>query len=1488
MEDNRKTIEDSEGKKKELEVKIAELIKQISENQEKNSEATKQLLEQKEKAEKEKEGAKKQIENLTAEQQKIQEQLESAPESLLGGAGPATSSQHTVPLATKFPTVESGAEELKKSLEDNRKTIESLEGKKKELEAEIVELNKQIPEIQVKNSEAIAQLSKKKEEAEKEKEEAEKEKEKAEKEKEKAQEQIKNLTAEQQKIQKLKLALESLLGGVGPAASSSGVPLTPAASSSGVPLTPAASSSAASAPLTTTPVLTKLELDAAIAELKVKLDESEAKRVAEAKQHTENLVATETSLKAGLDGMLASLTSENKSLMEKMRQQSEESKKKARESLDSEALRKFGAEGVLRDNLIQNVIGGAAGAALTSYGEPIFSYSGIETGNLLTAHANAAFDKWAGGDRGENSTYTSFTGKQRNPLISIAKLENRAVPGGDVPIYCVVKVDHEGVGQTFISEATFRREIDAPLAKMHAEATQFAKEWFQNDGIPDLEYLLGNRVAADPSEEKLIKKIYEKVSKENLAAAELEADKALADRYRAIIEQISAHGLEEEKEFRLDLLNKGEFEKLRNSLVNDAGGFREDLFLASGVGNYFAVQWNNLNFIRNGDAAGRPGIIELMQRYSEQNYPIILKVLEEEDQRLDAVIKNKYLTLVAQGEADFVKGKHQKIIDLMIDSPTKEDLKRQSESNPDDALKKLFDKDSSGQFLHQFIFKSSEAASIVDEYNVLVDPTRSPAATAEEKKEFCEKALAAIDTSRPTKTQMQELLNNGGDVLAELFDGLNPKHAGLFTKINSSGALKDGEREALILVSSSFNSSEKANHVKVFIRGLDPAALEQAKRADLQQAIYRIKNYPAQIANGNTKDMNIDGLITRVLKGNNLIDKVAEASANKFAAVYNESFLANKAEIAKIRTQEGATLNSEEKSRMLEKSSDLKSVLNLKFGSPIFDGTAFLRPSNNQFSVMFNGDFGVAGGGSSGFTQDIAYIPVPGGHKAFMRARVCTSDNLQARTRKGKDGNDETYYVLPVYKKGNLDYEEHRVGDVVMDYDTVFHLTKKQDGTPKYEPVSLRSFSESAFQGAAKTFNVVKGAATLFVPSFLKPANVDSSIKGEREFGKREFLEICEAVKNMEILVGSSGRDGEERAFATMAKGEVINHTAGRRTYFKMITGRDNSVRVSDRAVFAKDGEKLEFKFDKNGDVQGGFSDQSINIGDGSNYKGSSRFVDSKYLKIPGVDLELFGKVSVISHQVDTTEGTDKAGDVFLSSNIFYKILRNGKEEMVPVFENNQVTEEFKTHLLNKTSTIKHEEISQKLESMQNKFVESANIFVTIKPNTEPFDHTATIGDSGWKMNVEKYEAKAHESVIEVQVGRIGTASSALKMDLLQALASKHVDEALNSLKAFNPTPTEQEKSDARELKDQNLKNGLNEARNGIEAASKKEIANLDKGIFKTPSKSFVLREKEAKSLPEIITIKKFSRLSHAGRAQSREKNNIKTALEDTNGDRYR
>lgn len=1494
------------------------------------------------------------------------------------------------------------------------------------------------------------------------------------------------------------------------------------------------------------------------------LERSEAQRAIDARRHEDNLRDTESRLKTGLDSMFASLTSDNEALREQIEKQREDSKKKERESLDPEGLRKLIAKGVLRDNLMPTIMGGAAGATLTKYGEPIFSYSGIEAGNLLMSHANAAFDNWDTSARDENSTYTSLTGKQRNPLISIAKLENRPVPGGDVPVYCVLKVDHEGVGQTFISEATFIKEIDKPLAVMHAKKTKSVKEAFARGEIPSLKDSLLDGVALDSSEERLMKKIYDKVSKENALAAEVEADKALIEKYREIINGIKTPVFDDERQFRLDLLNKGKFKELRNSLVYGNGDFRVDLFLGVGQGAEFADKWDVLNTrkdrglnndeivaryqgiiglvvdddtrydlqalladrnfgnlrdrlidVRNGniredlfyDITGDPvagldaraqrllnqikfgevGLTKLMQEYSEQNYPIILKTLEEEHQRLDNVIKNKEQNLLTQGETDFVKDKYRKIIDMMADRPLKEDmdLVLQGPNGPDLVLEALFAQNPAGGFAHECIFEAGEVAGIVAQYNALVDPARGVPATPEEKSEFCELALNAIDTERPTKLQMLTLRNSGVDIADALFNSnpvgstnyTTPKYAGLFDEVvtattrttirgvddnagealeqiaalipfdavaadfnrvrfqniinlmaerssqaefaltfrdkgademlqqmfeklpddtyanqsvfrvgreadvirdykaliarvpavnragkdtfcrrlldteidttrptkrqmqhlldtNNFGAIenalftgdalagfnlkpehpnlfetinrnppvttitnvvnRDGDAEDLARLS--VNLVEKAAHVANFM-GSRGAQVERAKRVELQTAIDRIIDYPARVVAGDMTPINHDGLVTKVLKDNKLVDKVAQESANKVSAVYNEGFFANRAEIAKIRTQEGAALNPEEKRRMLEKSSALGSVLDLKFESSTFQGTSFLRPSRNQFTVMFNGDFGEAGSvNKCGFTQDIAYVPVPGGHKAFMRARVCTSDNLEARNRTGKDGS-ETYYVLSVYKKGVLSEEEHRVGDVVMDYDTVFHLTKRKDGTPKYEPVSLGSVKESVFQGAAKTFNLVKGAATLLVPSILKPDNVDSSIKGEQEFGKREFAEIRQTVKNMQVLIGSTGNEGE-RAFSTMAQGEVINHTHGRRTYVKTFLrpGYDNSVRVHDRTALARDGERLEFKFDKDGNLSGGVTDDTIRItenGATHDYRGSSRFVDSKYLKMPGVnaDIELFGKVSVVSHAADE-KGTDKAGDVVFSPEIFYKILQGGREVILPVFERGTTTptNAFKIHLREKMlekdpaavppSTITDAEIGQKLEEMQNKFLGSASVSVSIKPWTAALDHTAAIEGGEWKLHAIKYDSKARDSVVEVEAGRNGTASSALKMDLLQALASKQAQAVAEALADLSHDATDAQKEAAKNIPDQDVKNGLDALRTGIGAASKKEIANLNKGILKTPPLECVLRGK-AKPLPEIVTTKKHGVLRHAGRAMNRSKNNIRLGLAD-------
>ena len=386
----------------------------------------------------------------------------------------------------------------------------------------------------------------------------------------------------------------------------------------------------------------------------------------------------------------------------------------------------------------------------------------------------------------------------------------------------------------------------------------------------------------------------------------------------------------------------------------------------------------------------------------------------------------------------------------------------------------------------------------------------------------------------------------------------------------------------------------------------------------------------------------------------------------------------------------------------------------------------------------------------------------------------------------------------------------------------------------------------------------------------------------------------------MQVLIGSTGNEGE-RAFSTMAQGEVINHTHGRRTYVKTFLrpGYDNSVRVHDRTAFAKDGDRLEFKFDKDGNLSGGVTDDTIRItenGATHDYRGSSRFVDSKYLKMLGVnaDIELLGNVSVVSHAVGGN-GTDKAGDVVFSHEIFYKTLEAGREVILPVFERGTTTptEVFKIHLREQMlakdptavppPTISDEDIRQKLEEMQNKFLGSASVSVSIKPCKAALDHTAAIEGGEWKLHAVKYDAKARDSVVEVEAGRNGIANSALKMDLLQALASQQARDVTNALAALNPAATDDDKEDAKKIQNLDTKDGLDALRTGIGAASKKEIANLNKGIFKTPPVECVLRGK-AKPLPEIVTTKKHSVFSHAGRAMSRAKNNIALGLVDESG----
>ncbi len=813
-------------------------------------------------------------------------------------------------------------------------------------------------------------------------------------------------------------------------------------------------------------------------------------------------------------------------------------------------------------------------------------------------------------------------------------------------------------------------------------------------------------------------------------------------------------------------------------------------------------------------------LVESNLEYSAGNYAVVLKSLEAEHTRLDEFIKSREASMKARGEFNFTRDRLQKLVDAMADRPPHEEIALMlgTESTDRNAyLAKLFEQFPAGTYVNEKVFTDGQFNAAQVAYQRIVDSDAEVAAgraatvDAAAIQAICLEIIGHVDNARPSKSAMQKLLNSGGNVAEALFNidpatGVvgAPKFNGLFDKIDRDPATKAvtafeledvpaaGATAKLATATAIAEESQaKTAAAKLkrdaFVSKFVGVAPETEKRDELASVIKHMKDHETALQQGRGQFHHLcTKSIADAVQNNGLAAKIAAEISSKASVVHGDRLLQRKVEVANIINADVVALSPEEKLRLAGKDKDLQRVFDMKFPSTAHGGAAFSKKSYNEHTVMFNGGFtGVLDPEKgSDFPSKYCYIPVPGRDDVFVRAAVCTVNNMIPKHRLVKDPvtgekRDEVYYVMEVRKNGQIHQEEHKPGDVVMDYNTVYHMTVMKDGQgnpvtdtktgkPKvhYKEISLEGRYESTGQAITKAANALADVASLGVLKRLGAGGLfESKTAGELEFGVKEFSEIKKHYKEMKILVGSVGANGE-RNFATLCNGEVINHSVGRATYKAAVVGKTPNP-VIDRNAFAQEGEHLQFTFAKDGSLKGG-SFGIIEHG-GNTYYGNSMYLKSKELLLPGI--ELLGKVSVISHNDDGVTRCSEMGNAVFSTNIFYK---NAAGQCLPIFDHaGAIHPEFVTFAQGKGVTT-DEEFCKKLAEMRARLPQATSATVSVKTEGLDLPAAAVQKPNGeWTLdNSRHYKTKPLATKIEIQPGTIAPASSDMKRDLLQALAS--------------------------------------------------------------------------------------------------------------------
>lgn len=812
------------------------------------------------------------------------------------------------------------------------------------------------------------------------------------------------------------------------------------------------------------------------------------------------------------------------------------------------------------------------------------------------------------------------------------------------------------------------------------------------------------------------------------------------------------------------------YEGLREYLLDAKGQLKESLFLDPADPTNTDLKaakakFEELEGLRNG-AVGR------MERHSENNYPAILKVLEEEKSRVENEMAAKKQDAENQARSDFLRDKYRGVINLMADVPSQKEMTEMlAKEGPEKVLQKLFEQSGNG-FVNEMAFVPGGSTDFMT-LQATYKNVGFAAKPTTDKAEFCKQVIQALDNTRPTRKEMLDLLQGGkfDEIENRLFSTPIP---GLFDKIerdrvtgNVTSFAPDENREAAENLSAEAKDQfAMAGYVAAEVgRRL---AKEQGKILSLSEGIDEIKDYQKRVLENKSPLTHVDPIdqkkVCDALRNNGLNEKFADEVARNNAVHYSEAYLEHKTQRSIERTTDAIALSPKVKKDLIDSynkfsftsnkgQEELAKTLNMELPLSSFGGISFLNKTQNQVSVVFNN---VGNGGN-----DIAYIHIPGTNQAYLRARVCTE-----------------------YNKEDPDFKDHKPGDVVIDYNKVFHRVAKmeKDGTAKidintgkpvtkYEAVDINSTREDLKIGAAKSVNLAREVVNISTIGMFGyfSSKFDSRSKGEQEFGLDDWQEVKKRLKNLHVLAVSVNENGE-RSVATMSNGEVLNHSAR--------AGKKELGGVID---LDSDGKKIEFTFDKAGNLKGGNVDDILQSG-GVTYYGNSRCIEEKGLKLG--EVQFYGKVFAIGGEFANNSKlvSDRSGDVEYSKNMYYKNAAGKYEKVFQDPENGELKLEpdFEKFMKSGGQTFGAKEIQQ-IIAMQNER-ENGGVVVSIKTEAVEVKKFES-GDDEWKDSGKKHQVSSSNLVARVERGCRVSACSDLKEDLLQ-IAANNVDDVSDSLNA--------------------------------------------------------------------------------------------------------
>jgi hypothetical protein len=1148
-------------------------------------------------------------------------------------------------------------------------------------------------------------------------------------------------------------------------------------------------------------------------------------------------------------------------------------------------------KGRLVNNLVASITGGVkeddSGVQMTNYGVPLFIYDDYEAVSQYRRDIDAAIAITNNAD--ENSTFTSLTGKQQRGLISIAKLTNEPTKTRGHVEYAVSVVSSRGVSRSVIDEAQYQSQIHTPLEDFYQTQLAVRKNVFESTATT-------GRIEAIFNFDDLTRSTFRGAKSQDLAIR------------TEMLEEIKAENIAKADEKYQELERNGYDFSTDNSGVPITDDQKQEFK-------------------------------DLLIQFEERNYPQIAEILtekaKERQDHLDQVKKD----IEAQGRENVVKRKYLEIANTIFDYHAyQQDMLKYFDSiaSNDIIISNFIDINFPYNGSGNRDLKPDLAAIFgsdpdnLNQVQNLIDELGTTADDAEKIAKLKE-IFGLVDTSRPTKAEILTHINRGeySQIDDKLIDSSNGQiHRGLLAAFDVAGNFIEDPNTALPVsrgfltrnqyasqLISEANSVRRSNNPTIeaevqneisHLINSAGIAEEQARINEMKDCTKNIENYPNDNADKLTKNILfiqidiLDRYVSRVIQNNNLAEKIAERQTSEIATRYAEKFLQKRVIQAVQQSSNVAAISPEEKRIMANGDKHLERVLSATLPAAPLGGVSFLENSRNQTTVLFAADQD----GNYG-SNDAVYIHIKGTDQAYVKAVVCTEKNMDRIVE--ENGVTYGYRAIINRSSGETTYEKHKVGDVVIDHNTVYHYDSVKekdgkiklgvDGKPiyKYKAVAIDDdASNKAKNLATKGVNLFRdtvGLATLGLTN-LVTRKFDSKSEGEKEFGKDGFARVRQMVKQMEILAVSVDQHNE-RSVATMHNGKVINHSTGKRGNIEV--AKDSVIRavkgsVDSSQFFRKKhplerridkdylGEEVAFEFDEKGELKNKSNsryfttDENIDIDKPDElYQISSILITDKAIKNAqvklaaalGEEVELFGRVAVVEKEVELETDfsgailnreailSERTGNVAQGNNFYFLADSNGIDKPIEVFKKgnpDSFSDEFVSHIQNKKPDINFDDLLTEFKSARADYLANSSTVVSIKTPSTTLDKTISADDEGVvEIKDEKRAVSGHQVASIIRPDQKITLQSDVKSDLLSLMAE-------NVRKNTEPTSTNEDQINA--INEVNFAQALKSVRDQAETEKSNNTPNWFRG-FSTSKESRAFpstaaRSAEAIPLPQV------------------------------------